>query len=490
MTYNAIIFTDTRQVLKVRALGAYVIADTLRTNGYTALVIDHFIHIDIKIILNLISKFVGKETFFVGYSSSLFQSSKDPVEFLGRPPLELEAINKLIKLINPNTQIIFGGAYSKLLCKVNLKHRKNFGIDYAMHGYSEGMIVDFIKNCETNQPQRISNKYNDLKEIDYDLKGDSFNYRDSRHSWHATDFIEDEEALPIEISRGCIFKCKFCAYPLLGKRKDDNSYIKHEETLLTEFLENYEKYKTLNYMIVDDTFNERIDKIEMMVRVRDRSKLNLSFTGYNRLDLIHRKPEQLQLLKDMNFVGHLFGIESLNHQSAKIIGKGMQPEHVHETLYKIKELFNGNVSLTGSFIIGLPYETQETFQKWFDEISSPDYPLDRINIRVLALAENTHSKSEFLSNPERYGYDISSPNNWKNSSWDRNTCDTIAEACNTKLIDSGKNKMGSMISVAASSFGFDFHTIAKTSEKDFNPDKFQKLLNVKRETYINKLRNL
>ena len=28
------------------------------------------------------------------------------------------------------------------------------------------------------------------------------------------------------------------------------------------------------------------------------------------------------------------------------------------------------------------------------------------------------------------------------------------------------------------------------SEKDFNPDKFQKLLNVKRETYNNKLRNL
>ena len=46
-----------------------------------------------------------------------------------------------------------------------------------------------------------------------------------------------------------------------------------------------------------------------MLRVRDRSKLDLSFFGYNRLDLIARKHDQLDLLKDLNFKGMFFGIE-------------------------------------------------------------------------------------------------------------------------------------------------------------------------------------
>ena len=35
------------------------------------------------------------------------------------------------------------------------------------------------------------------------------------------DFILPGESLPLELSRGCIFKCRFCQYPNIGKDKDD-----------------------------------------------------------------------------------------------------------------------------------------------------------------------------------------------------------------------------------------------------------------------------
>ena len=38
----------------------------------------------------------------------------------------------------------------------------------------------------------------------------------------------------------------------------------------------------------------------MMARIRDRSKIDLNFVGFIRMDLVNRFPEQIKLLADMN----------------------------------------------------------------------------------------------------------------------------------------------------------------------------------------------
>lgn len=43
------------------------------------------------------------------------------------------------------------------------------------------------------------------------------------HVWHPRDCVQPGEALPLEMARGCIFKCKFCRYPFIGKSKNDFS---------------------------------------------------------------------------------------------------------------------------------------------------------------------------------------------------------------------------------------------------------------------------
>ena len=440
--YQAILFTTTDdRYSRHRPLGAYALATVLRNKGLNVLVVDMIQNFSLDEITQILTKSVNEKTIFVGWSGTFFLS-RYLKQFFPKSENFFVEINKRIKKINSNTKILFGGASSYQFLEGVRLTKKTFGIEYVVHGYSEGMICDIVDAFQKNMQPKFSNKIEGIYEINYDYKGELFNFRESYHTWIDDDIPMYNECLPLEVARGCIFHCKFCAYPLLGKDGKDLSYLKREENLLKEVLENYEKNKILTYFIVDDTFNERTEKIEMMIRIRDQSKLDLNFVGYNRLDLMAAKPEQISLLKEMNFTGHFFGIESLNHESAKSIGKGMHPDRLIDTMYKIKSIYNNRVSFFGGFIVGLPKESPETLMNWVSKITHKDSPMDAFDFAPLLLnRRTTHTMSEFEKNPERYGYEILDNLNWKNEFWDKITCEKIAEDINKSLLKSGRQKI-------------------------------------------------
>ena len=444
MKYHAIILTDALEKYKTKPLGAYVIASVLRDQGYNVLVIDMLTSFTIPELKEYLSLIISEETLFVGYSSTFFYDNpiKNKNGVLIHSDEEFIEINQYIKSRNPNIEIIWGGACSRDFVKQVIKRKNNFGIDYVMYGFSEAMIIDFVRAIEGNKPKKISNKIQGIGIIDYDFKGVLHNFRNSSYHFIEDDIIAPEEPLTIEIARGCIFKCKFCSYPLLGRNKNDDSYIRLEETLLNEILENYDKFKTLHYNIADDTFNERTDKIEMMLRVRDRSKLNLSFAAFTRIDLMHRMTHQIELMKDLNLIGHSFGIETLYHPSAKLIGKGIKPEDVIETLHKTKKIYNDRVILQGNFIIGLPYETPSITEEWTSKVLSNDFPLDWAAFTALTLSQ-TFEASEFMKNIESYGYRRIPDKywEWENDLWTYGDCNQLAFRLNMKSLELERTKL-------------------------------------------------
>jgi radical SAM superfamily enzyme YgiQ (UPF0313 family) len=501
MKYDAIILTDTKVINRVKPLGAYVIANSLRKAGYNCLVIDHFSAMKKEKLFHFLEKFIGENTVFVGYSSTFLLSFNDgKYQFLGVEIEQFTEINEHIKKLNKKTKIVFGGAYSKKLSQFCLENKNNLVVDYVMHGYSEGMIVDFMKREKEGKSQKFSKKNYGLYEIDYDFKGDSLKFCDEKFHWHDDDLIFEDEPLPIELSRGCIFKCKFCAYPLLGKNKNDYTYLKTEENILSEVLSNYERFKTLNYQIIDDTFNERTEKLETLLRVRDKAKLNLTFVGYNRLDLIHRFPEQISLFKDLNFRSHFFGIETFNYESSKIIGKGLKEVDATETLLKIKNSFeDGKVNIAAGFIVGLPKETPKTFFDWFSRVSKDDYPVDTLVLSALHLSETTHTTSEFFSNPSKYGYEfvedvkvssVYSYRNWKNEHWSLDDCTKIAQDMKKILYSNGRNKVSGFYSIALAYFQKDFVSTLDLIEKDINYTFYREKFSERIEKYFDRLENL
>lgn len=459
---HGVILTDTASKYSIKPLGAYSISNVLRKNGYDILVINMYSKLEKWQLINLLNKFVTKDTLFFGYSSSFFSTwdiNKIDYTWLLTGVDYFQEINFHVKSLNPKIKIIFGGSASHQFMNYIKETGNNHCVDYLMHGYSESMIIDFVNSLSQNKGPKFSRKTAGVYEIDYDIKGLSFNYHDTSFGWHKSDYLVENESLPIEIARGCIFKCKFCAFPLLGKNKNDLTYTKKEQLLLDEVLKNYDMSKSLNYFIVDDTFNERVDKIEMLLRVRDKSKLDLSFSGYTRLDLIHRFPQQIDLLHDLNFKGFIMGIESMNHASAKSVGKGLAPNFQIETLNKIVDRYKGNVSITGLFIIGLPHETPDTFTKWADWVISDESPFDYIVFTPLIIGQEktTHTESEFFKNFGQYGYSLSDDKKlWENKYWNFIECGKLALRYMDKIEKSGKQKISNVAALGLTKYGYDY----------------------------------
>jgi radical SAM superfamily enzyme YgiQ (UPF0313 family) len=489
-TFNAVILTDSIRLDRSRPLGAFAIANELRANGYTCLVIDFAFQMSRKDLLEILDMYVTEETKIFGYSSTFFRFDSDGRFDTNVTYKDLLNLNSLVKSKNPKIKIIFGGANSYKLVEESKKEKTNFLVDYVFHGYSEGMITEFVNgNDFCNKIKKLD--FN-LNEVSFDITGSQFNFRNSCHHWLEEDAVMLGEPLPIEFARGCIFKCKFCSYPLLGKNPNDDSYLKTEESLYREIVENYEKYKTLNYIVMDDTFNERIDKLELALKVRDRTKLDLNFVGYNRLDLIARKPQQIQLLKDLNFTGFWFGLETLNYETSKIIGKGIKKEEVAETLYSLRKAYNDRISITSSFIIGLPRESKESFIKNYNWAISENSGIDTIIINPLVLSRTSHTNSEFYSNPAKYGYIPKADGSWVSSMWDYKDALSLYKDLKKDLFQMERQKVGMFSAMGFVPLGFDYFDVITQPWKKFHTSSLT--LNKKRnlyiQKYVNKLKNL
>jgi radical SAM superfamily enzyme YgiQ (UPF0313 family) len=264
------------------------------------------------------------------------------------------------------------------------------------------------------------------KKVDgcYVLEGEDYNVdvEHLRHKWEDNDFIFPNESLPIEISRGCIFKCKFCNFQLTGKKKFD--YIRNVNLIKEELIDNYERFGTTNYMFTDDTFNDSTYKLELIHKAITSLPFKINFTTYLRLDLLHSHPEQIPMLREMGLRSAFFGIESMNEKTAKAMGKGLKVEKVKETLLKIKnEDFKENFSMLCSFIIGLPYEDLDSVHNTFAWTQEND-----INTiwMPLFIRRDTRYKSDIDINYEKYGYRMGNLNYWENEYTNFNEAKTLA----------------------------------------------------------------
>jgi len=403
-----------------RTAGAYRIATELRLAGYEVQVIEHFADLafkDLDLLKRLIDKFVDKDTLMVGISSTFLtylgsakaaKASKG-LGFYGAaslghplPDFEMIEIFSWIKSNSPKCKIVMGGGKAS--------HQYAIGVDVFVTGYADSSVIKLVKYLEGKNPffqfktrKRASGGTYML--VDDDQMASSFDFNHSQILWDKSDCINHGETLPIELSRGCIFRCKFCAYPLNGKKK--LNYIKDPGVLREEFQRNYELYGTTHYTYADDTHNDTTQKLEMLYNeVYSKLPFKINFYTYIRLDLLAAHQEQIDLLKESGLRGAFFGIESLNFESAKAVGKGLRPEKTIETLHLLHEKWQPDISIQAGFIFGLPHDTEDSIRTWIKWLMSKDNPIDCVALYALDIKPNSSVpwKSEFEKNYIDYGY--------------------------------------------------------------------------------------
>jgi hypothetical protein len=403
MKTDWIILTSVSENVLFRGIGAYIVADSLRKYGLTVQVIDFTDYFTEEELLEAVESFIGPNTKAIGVSSTFYQEelvAPDPKtgrydlwnRTIGLPKNIISTITNL-KTRFPNISYILGGANSYL-------HERYPVFDYVFHSFSDNSIIEFLKNKHRIYPVECEKKIIEGEQYPVDATK-------LRHHWHENDLIFKGEVLPIEIGRGCIFKCKFCNFQLTGKKKFD--YIRDIEQIKDELIENYEQFGTVNYSFTEDTFNDSTYKLEQLHLVTRDLPFKINFVTYLRLDLLSRYPEQIPLLKELGLRSAFFGIESLNQKSATFVGKGMGVNKAKDFLLELRnDHFKDDITFICSMIIGLPYETVETVTASYQWMRAND--INTLWVPLFIRPDHRY-KSDIDINYEKYGYKI------ENSKW-------------------------------------------------------------------------
>ena len=282
--------------------------------------------------------------------------------------------------------------------------------DYQCLGYSEASIVNLAQHlADPKIHLQKAHKSVHGPVIINDSRAESYDFSECQMNYQDHDVILPGETLLLEVARGCIFKCAFCSFPMNGKKKLD--FIRNMDLIYQELVDNYERFGVTRYFFSDDTVNDSPEKCEMIHDVSKRLPFKLDWWGYIRLDLLTAHPKTVDWLFESGLRSAFFGIETLNPDTAKLIGKGGDRTRLFNTVRKIKQQYGDSVNLHAGFIYGLPHESMQSLQQTTDFLLSEQNPLDSWQAKVLNIRPNNQTYStDFLSdldkNYAKYGYSL------------------------------------------------------------------------------------
>lgn len=493
MTYQVILFTDlTGQFYHNKALGAYSLASTLRSNGFSVLVVDHFSRLldDLPKLNQVLKRAIGPNTLFVGLSGTFFTDALPETkpmqswnDFNGGDPTPIPCVEKtsiifkLIKKFNPNTKIVYGGMQSKALNTAD--------IDFVVDGYGESATLHLCNHLLHNTPIKTFTR-NNLTVLDYDTLASDYLFKNHSTVYCADDILLPNETLALETSRGCMFNCNFCDFPLRNRKRDNFDYHTDDSLLREYFIRNYELSGIVNYMITDDTFNETTEKLKRFRDVVKSTNLPLQFMCFIRIDLLHKHPEQLEILLDAGIISIWIGLESLYQASSNSVNKNYRSEIAKQTILDIRAKAGEDFKIYASFIFGLPEDTPETIEQWMKWVIE-DSTIDCIQVEPLYINDKTPWPAEFALNPERYGYTTTV--NWHNKIWNFDEANALAEYYKKLLWNSGRNRLAAFHLFGLMSYGYKFDDIKNLSLKDLPFDEIKSRGVEQYNDYVSRLIN-
>lgn len=389
-----------------RYMGPYVLASQLEKSGFDTVVIDYFT--TIPCFFEYLEKFIEPSTLFIGISSTFLSRSLGSEQFdwvknnesnlnfllqqntnrsvwdepYRAPGFWLSSLEKfedwmktlraLLNRYNCNAKIILGGA------KANgfFRDQASFsGFDYLAISASDLSIVEFAKSLKAGETPKYFEQ-NGSRVID---NREELKNKICPETILTSNYgILQGESLPIEVSRGCIFNCKFCHYD----KKE--SFRKPLDILKREFTRNYEQFGTTVYSFCDDCFNDSRGKVEEICNMILGLPFKIEWVAYARVDVAVRFPETLALMVESGAKGLFLGLESFEPLVARNSGKGTPIDKVKEFLIDAYSKFSSQCLFEGSFVVGLPGETHESQRKTINWIKE-NRVLDFLSLGALTI---------------------------------------------------------------------------------------------------------
>jgi len=235
------------------------------------------------------------------------------------------------------------------------------------------------------------------------------------------DFMMPWECPQIETARGCMFSCSYCNFPIIGQAKDVSV---SKEEFKRQLQTGYEKWGIKNWRVMDETFNDRPEKLQKYADAVDELDYDTWICGFARGDLVVKHRDHWDTYIRLGFLGHSMGIETFNKEAGKLVRKGMDPERLQDGLLEFQSYtdihaprrYRANIQM----ICGIPGESVESWNEslqwlntnWTRQSASahilevPDYDETLTNQSRFTkeLVSNGLVKLETRQNP---GYEVS-----------------------------------------------------------------------------------
>jgi hypothetical protein len=450
----------------VRYLGPYQIAWWLRKNNIETQVLDFLLFMSEEQRIELLNKFVTKDTKIVALAPFITLSSKEGADYY-----IFYSLVDYVRKHFPWVKLVAGGVAVANFLKTDLQ------FDAIFQGESEHSFLKYcekILNKKGQGPWTIKNNKKVFTPVGV------YEIENCNQVYAVNDFILPGESMPFESARGCIFKCKFCQHPNIGKDKDD--FIKSMKNIEYSLNYNLENFGITRYHMADDTFNSHRQRFKEFHDIVQDMPTKISWISYIRMDLLDIWPEQQDLILDAGCESLQFGVESLNEESCRQIGKGWGAKNHKRFLTMLGDKWGDRIKIICSLITGLGNETETDWDET-NTFFKNSHVHNWIFFPLYFSLE--YAMSEFEKNYEKYGYTVFDNGDWSKGNMAYERAKIWAENTNKKNIFLRKPTM--WFRAASLNFGLtkeyvDSHSTLEVSQRIQKDQLIKKFV----ESYYNK----
>lgn len=339
-------------------LGTLYAASLLRENGYNVSFFDTMFSCVPEEVTNSLEQ--TKPQFFVIYDDGFNYLTKMCLTNMR------EAAFKMIQLAKEKgCTVIVSGSDATDRYEMYLKQ----GADFIILGEAELTLLKVIE--EFKKPQHDfscipglafhqsdvlikTGKRNVMKELD-DLPFPAWDLIDIipyRESWmkHAGYF-----SLNIATTRGCPFKCNWCAKPIYGNRYNTRS----PQNVVDELIMLKEKFHFDHIWFCDDIFGLKPGWIKAFADIIEREKVQFKFKMQGRVDLLLQE-NTVEDLARAGCENIWMGAESGSQKILDAMDKGTTVKQIYQATRLLKK---HNIKPSFFIQFGYPGETKEDIEK-------------------------------------------------------------------------------------------------------------------------------
>lgn len=248
-------------------------------------------------------------------------------------------------------------------------------IDYVVRGEGEATLTELIKALKTGSPvdeiagiaylkngQPVFGPTRSLlSDLSIDLTSAYKKIRMEHYIKPSAGYIRSliVRAAGVHTGRGCPFSCKFCAANVIWATHGPKRSVRFRpiSDVINELGFLRDTYHINGFVINDDTFTVRKERVYDFCEKMKRAKIDLIWAAQSRVNQIDE--DMLRAMKDAGCIQIEFGIESASPKCLEEVDKRIKVESAYKGFDICRKV---GIRTFANMLINIPGETEEDIQ--------------------------------------------------------------------------------------------------------------------------------